>query len=83
MEAGSVSSTDDRRQQKGFEVLTAVFMNGPVFWDITSCSLLKVSLQPAFTLVSCLAYSSTLKMEVTCSSETWVDFQRTTQHYIP
>jgi hypothetical protein len=30
-----------------------------------------------------LAYSSTLKMEVTCSSETSVDFQRTTRRYIP
>jgi hypothetical protein len=29
-----------------------------------------------FMLVSCLAYSSTLKMEVTFSSETSVDFQR-------
>jgi hypothetical protein len=27
-----------------------------------------------FTLVPCLAYSFTLKMEVTCSSETSVDF---------
>jgi hypothetical protein len=31
-----------------------------------------------FMLISCLAYSSTLKMEVTCSS-----FQQTTQCYIP
>jgi hypothetical protein len=30
---------------------------------------------PCFMLVSCLAYSSTLNMEVTCSSETSVDFQ--------
>jgi hypothetical protein len=30
-----------------------------------------------------LGFSSTLKMEGTCSSETSVDFQRTTQHYIP
>jgi hypothetical protein len=36
-----------------------------------------------FTLVSCLAYSLTLKKEVTCSSETSVDYQRTTWHYIP
>jgi hypothetical protein len=36
-----------------------------------------------FTLVSCLAYSSTLKMEGTPSSETWVDFQRTIWRYVP
>jgi hypothetical protein len=36
-----------------------------------------------FTVVSCLAYSSTLKMEVTCYSEESVDFQVTTQRYIP
>jgi hypothetical protein len=34
-------------------------------------------------LVSCSAYSSTLKMEALCSSETSVDFQRTTWHYTP
>jgi hypothetical protein len=33
-------------------------------------------------LVSFLAYSSTLNMEATCSSETSADFQRTTRHYI-
>jgi hypothetical protein len=37
----------------------------------------------SFTLVSCSAYSSTLKMEATCSSETSVDFHRTTRSYIP
>jgi hypothetical protein len=37
----------------------------------------------SFMLVRCFSYSSTLKMEVTCSSETSVDFQRTTQRYIP
>jgi hypothetical protein len=56
------------------------------------CSPLKVNgrnggayrlLPHSFTLVSYLAYSSTLKMEATCSSETSVDFQRTTHHYIP
>jgi hypothetical protein len=39
-------------------------------------------LPPASTLVSCSAYS-TLKMEAICSSETLVDFQRTTQRYVP
>jgi hypothetical protein len=34
-------------------------------------------------LISSLAYSSTLKMEATCSPETPVDFQPTTWRYIP
>jgi hypothetical protein len=34
-------------------------------------------------LVSCLAYSSTLKMEGICSSETSVDSQGATRRYIP
>jgi hypothetical protein len=29
-------------------------------------------------VVSCLAYSSAMKMEMTCSSETSADFQQTT-----
>jgi hypothetical protein len=32
---------------------------------------------------SCLAFSSTLKMQATCSSETSADFKRTKRHYIP
>jgi hypothetical protein len=36
-----------------------------------------------FMLVSCLAYSSTVKIEATCSSETSVEFHRTTRRYIP
>jgi hypothetical protein len=39
-------------------------------------------LAPSFILISWLAYSSTLKMKATYSSETSVDFQRTTQRYI-
>jgi hypothetical protein len=38
---------------------------------------------PVFTLVSCLAYALTLKMEATRSSETPVDFQLITCHCIP
>jgi hypothetical protein len=34
-------------------------------------------------LVSCVAYSSTLKMKVTCSSKTSADFQQATRNYIP
>jgi hypothetical protein len=40
-------------------------------------------LPSAFTLVFFSAYSSTLKMEAIYSSETLVDFQRTTGGYIP
>jgi hypothetical protein len=40
-------------------------------------------LATCFMLVSFLVYSSTLKTEVTCSSETPVVFQRTTWRYIP
>jgi hypothetical protein len=36
-----------------------------------------------FKLVYFLAYSSTLKMEATCSSETSVDFHGTTSSKIP
>jgi hypothetical protein len=35
-----------------------------------------------FMAVSCLDYSSTLKLETTCSSKTLVDFQESTHHYI-
>jgi hypothetical protein len=37
----------------------------------------------AFTLVSFLAYSSNLKMEAICSSESSVETQRTTRRHIP
>jgi hypothetical protein len=36
----------------------------------------------AFTQISCLVYSSNLKMEATCSSETSTDFKRTTTRSI-
>jgi hypothetical protein len=39
--------------------------------------------RPCYMLVSCLAYSSTLKMEATCSSEMSVHFERTKRRYIP
>jgi hypothetical protein len=46
-------------------------------------SLKQVASRTSFMLVSCLAYFSNLKMEATCSSETSVDFQRTTRRYVP
>jgi hypothetical protein len=62
---------------------------------MTPCSPLRVNrrfggtyrlhlfLLPAFTLVSCSAYSSTLKMEAISSPETSVDIRQTTRRYIP
>jgi hypothetical protein len=86
-----------------FEILTAVVIKSSIFWDISSCSLLKVNrrfggtcrlhlqgrrisqalLATCFILVYCLDYSSTLKMEAKCSSETSFDIQRTTRRYVP
>jgi hypothetical protein len=47
------------------------------------CDCHREVLSTCFMLVSRLSYSSILKMVATCSSETSVDFQRTTQRYIP
>jgi hypothetical protein len=40
-------------------------------------------LATCFILMSCLTYSLSLMMGMMCSYETFVDFQWTTQHYIP
>jgi hypothetical protein len=48
----------------------------------SQCKNLVTSTSTCFMLVSSLAYSSTLKLQVTCSSETSVDFQRATCRYI-
>jgi hypothetical protein len=53
-----------------FEVLTALIIYY-IYWD--SGALLTTS----FVHVTCLAYSSTLKLEAKYSSETSVDFQLT------
>jgi hypothetical protein len=55
-------------------------------WDITPRSKQvpgRALLATCFMLVSCSAYSFTLKMEATYSSETSVDFQRDTRRYLP
>jgi hypothetical protein len=44
---------------------------------------IRTRLPVCLMLVSFLAYSSTLKMEVTYFSKISVDFQRTTRRYIP
>jgi hypothetical protein len=71
-------------------------MKSTIFWDRTQCSPLKINQRfggtyclhllcfpPSLTLISCSAYSSALKMEAIFSSETSVEFQRTTRRYIP
>jgi hypothetical protein len=74
-------------------VLAAVIMKSTIFWDLMPCSPLKANrrfggtyrlrLQDRRINKQDSAYSSTLKMEAICSSETSVGFQRTTQRYIP
>jgi hypothetical protein len=57
-----------------------------MFWDIAPCSLVKVDLAllaTCFMLVSCLVYSSTLKMEAARSSDMYVEFLRNTRRHIP
>jgi hypothetical protein len=46
-------------------------------------ALHRSSASASFTLVSCVAYYSTMKIEAICSSETSVDVQQTTWCYIP
>jgi hypothetical protein len=67
-----------------------------IFWNTEACSVVKFNrrlgrtylyvldhlLAACFMLVSCLSYSSTLKMEATYFSETSVNFYRTILHYI-
>jgi hypothetical protein len=81
----------------GSDVLTAVVMKSPILWHIMQFIPLKVNrrfgktcrlhlqalLATCFRLVSCLTYSSTLKVGAIRSSETSVDFQRTIRRYIP
>jgi hypothetical protein len=52
----------------GADLLSFISLLFPKQSEISTTLLL--SLLPAFTLVSCSAYSSTLKMEAQCFSET-------------
>jgi hypothetical protein len=51
--------------------------------EISSAKPATKQVPPAFTLVSCSAYSSTLKMEAIFSSETSAETRRTTRRHIP
>jgi hypothetical protein len=61
-----------------------MLLKSSILWDITPCSSLKINRRfrgacRLPSLVSCLAYTSTLKMEAACASETSAGFQRTTR----
>jgi hypothetical protein len=66
-------------------------MKSSIAYDIRQSSPLKINRrfggtchrQQSFMLVSCMAYSLILNMEATRSSETSVDFHRSTRSYIP
>jgi hypothetical protein len=83
------SPPKDQRSSSGKRCRTAtrhIFLteNSAVYRRIVSCpsrtqfSLLAVS----FMLVSCLAYSSTMKMEAICTYKISADYHQTTWHYI-
>jgi hypothetical protein len=91
-------SSDTWHSRVGFKVLTPVvgynavgsqpnFQRNilPPSWGSTKRSSKKPALSSGCYLLHAvlLIYSSVLKMEATCSSETSVEFQRTTRRYIP
>jgi hypothetical protein len=76
----------------GFEVLKAVIMKGPIFWDITSCSPLKVNGRFGGTYRLHLqsrnmrqetSVKQVANLQETFFYETSVDFQRNTLRYVP
>jgi hypothetical protein len=80
-----------------YKVLTAVaVLKSYTFWDHhvarwkstdileeDAASIFRACLLPTSCWFLALAYSFALKMEMTCSSETLVAFQRTTRRHIP
>jgi hypothetical protein len=56
-------------------------LGGPYRLYLQETSKKQARIAACFLLVSCLAYSSTLKMEAICSSEMLIGFYRTTWYY--
>jgi hypothetical protein len=71
-----ILNVDDLKSRIPF---TAVTMKSSICLDITPSTPVEAA---CFLIVSCLTYSSSLKMEAALSSETPVDFYRTTWRYI-
>jgi hypothetical protein len=65
-----------------FGVTCRLHLQGRSRWHIPPKCRLAALLTTWFRAGFCVAYSSTLKMEATYSSETSVDFQRTIRRYI-
>jgi hypothetical protein len=74
----------------------AIKTKGSIFWDVKPCNPLKVNRRFGGNMACPSSRSknkrnkkpvwkqvATLKVETACSSETSVDFQRTTWRYIP
>jgi hypothetical protein len=59
----------NNQKEAGFEILTAAVMESSIFCDITPCISLELN-----RLFGGHAYSSNLKIEAPCSSETYADF---------
>jgi hypothetical protein len=70
-----------------YEILTAVNVNITVIWDVTSCSVVGVTLtssqQRLWLPATCLTHSSTLKMEPVYCFKTSVKLYWPTRLYIP
>jgi hypothetical protein len=79
-----ISYASDHGFEKAGFLKTSIFgiQCHVVFCKSTSSGLKSKKATVCLKLVSCLAYSSTLKTEVICSTETSADFQWTTRHYI-
>jgi hypothetical protein len=71
----NASWADGKDYRCSIKILTAVVMKCYISRDFGKPIALFATL---FRLLCCLAYSSTLKMEATCSFETSVDFKHTT-----
>jgi hypothetical protein len=63
--------------------VSEVMTPSPKMQAVFSYETFTANRDTCFMLVSCLAYSSIVKMEATCSSETSDDFQQTTRRSIP
>jgi hypothetical protein len=72
------------RHISGFDVLTAVIMKSSTFQrniSLLSSGSKAELLDTCFMLISYFYYSSNLKLEAKCSSETSIDIQQTTHRY--